>query len=140
MSEQEEVLKCPFRATIMTRSFGCAHAEEITRREGPDIACNSASSNALCQEFFNMLKIPALDELGYEDDLTTMPASVMQKIQFGGLLGLQQALSNIDKDSIDNVAQLMDDAYQQFGGVGDFPFDACIESIKNFKLRTRRGR
>lgn len=141
MSEQKSALKCPFRATIMTRSFSCAYAEEITRRDGPDVACNSPTSNAACHDFFGALKSRALDELGYEDDLTTMPASVLQKIQFGGLLGLQQqVVEKSDIDSIDNVAQLMKDAIKKYEGVNGFPFATCVESIKNYKMRKRRGR
>ncbi|MGD8568555.1 MAG: hypothetical protein PVJ39_10735 [Gammaproteobacteria bacterium] len=141
MSEQNVALKCPFRAPIMTRSFGCIHSEEITRREGPDVACNSSTSNALCHDFFNNMKSRALDALGHEDDLTTMPASVLQKIQYGGLLGLQQQVSDKpDNVNVDNVAQLMDDAIVKYDSISGFPFDACVESIKSYKMRKRRGR
>ncbi|MGD8559803.1 MAG: hypothetical protein PVH04_09055 [Gammaproteobacteria bacterium] len=141
MSEQNPSLKCPFRATIMTRSYGCEHAEEITRREGPDIACNTASSNAQCQAFFDAIKGKALEALGHEDDLTTMPASVLQKIQYGALSGLQQRTAgDVGNDSVDNVAQLMEDAIAKFGGVDDFPFEPCIDAIKSYKMRKRRGR
>jgi hypothetical protein len=141
MDEQKPALKCPFRATIMTRSYGCEHAEEITRREGPDVACNSASSNVQCQQFFNAIKGPALDALGHEDDLTTMPASVLQKIQYGSLLGLQrQVTGDPNKDSVDSIAQLMEEAITRFDGVEGFPLESCIDAIKSYKMRKRRGR
>ena len=141
MNESSQALKCPFRATIMTRSFSCEHAEEITRREGPDIACDSPEANEKCNELFNQLKARALDAMGHEDDLTTLPASVLQKIQFGGLLGLQTQVDNAaSADKVENVVVLVDKAIQQYGDIEKFPFDICVEAIVSYKLKKRRGR
>jgi len=125
----------------MTRSFSCEYAEEITRREGPDIACNSTTINALCFGFFNELKNKSLARLGYEDDLTTLPASVLQKIQYGGLLGLQSLIDNsASGDRVDNIAALIDKASQQFESLENYPFDECVDAVEVFKLKRRRGR
>jgi len=141
MSESNHELKCPFRATIMTRSFACHHAEEITRREGPDISCNSPEANEKCSELFDQLKSRALDTMGHEDDLTTLPASVLQKIQFGGLLGLQSQIDNAaPTDHVENIIELVEKAIQGYGGIEKYPYDACIETIVSYKLKRRRGR
>lgn len=140
MSQQNSNLKCPFRATIMTRSFGCRHGCEVTRRDGPDIACNHEPDNALCQAFFDALKIRALDAMDYADDLTTLPASVLQKIQFGGLLGLQQSMGEVDKEAVDDIAQLMEGAIEKYTDMQNMPFDECLVAIKTYKMRKRRGR
>ena len=132
--------KCPFRATIMTRSFACQYAEEITRREGPDIACNSTSANNACVDFFSQLKVSALSELGYEDDLTTMPASVLQKIQYGGLLGLNNTVNDGGSDVVNNIYELIDAAMQQYGDIKNFPYAECIAAIKDYKMKRRRNR
>ncbi|WP_455207371.1 hypothetical protein [Kaarinaea lacus] len=141
MSESSPPLKCPFRATLITRSFGCLHAEEITRREGPDIGCKSNSANALCVEFYTQLKSIALSELGYEDDLTTMPASVLQKIQFGGLLGLNNEVhATSGSELIDNIFELLESAKRKHGEVINFPYVECIAAIKTYKIKRRRDR
>jgi len=133
--------KCPFRATIMTRTFGCEYAEEITRREGPDIACNSNPANRQCVDFFSRLKTDALAELGYEDDLPTMPASVLQQIQFGGLLGLNDAVQGSSgSETVANIFQLMEQAKQKYHQLEDFPYEDCIAAIKACKLKRRRDR
>ena len=124
----------------MTRTFSCQYAEEITRREGPDIACNSTSANALCVEFFTQLKATVLPELGFEDDLTTMPASVLQKIQFGGLLGLYNALHHATTESIDNIHVLVEAAKQYYTEVSEFPYAQCTAAIRDYQLKRRRGR
>ncbi len=141
MSAPSQPLKCPFRATLMTRSFACEHAEEITRREGPDIACNSSALNSICFDFCNELKGRALAKLGYEDDLTSLPASVLQKIQFGGLLGLQSQIdSNASSERVDNIAALIERASQCYESLDDYPFDVCVEAVEKYKLKRRRDR
>lgn len=141
MSATNQPLKCPFRATLMTRSFACEHAEEITRREGPDIACKSTMLNSQCFEFFNELKSRSLAKMGQEDDLTTMPASVLQKIQFGGLLGLQSQLdSSALSERVDNIAALIEQALQRYGGLDKCPFEVCVDAVEAYKLKRRRDR
>ena len=141
MSASGQPLKCPFRAPLMTRIFTCEYAEEITRREGPDIGCKSSSANALCVEFFTQLKSIALSELGYEDDLTTMPASVLQKIQFGGLLGLNNEVhATSGSELIDNIFELLESAKRKHGEVINFPYVECIAAIKTYKIKRRRDR
>ena len=79
--------------------------------------------------------------MGHEDDLTTMPASVLQKIQYGSVLGLQQQVTgDTSKDSVENIAQVMEEAKGKFGGVDSFPFEPCVDAIKRYKMRKRRGR
>lgn len=135
------MLKCPFRAPLMTRTFGCSHASEITRREGPDIGCDSETHNEKCIACFDALKNYALPEMGYSDDLTETPASVLQKIQFGGLLGLQaETNATADNESVENISSLIVSAFDHFGGVDGFPVQQCLESIKSYKLKRRRGR
>lgn len=140
-SQMQNYLKCPFRATLITRTFGCQHASEITRREGPDIGCDSEKINNICVACFSELKQLALPELGYTDDLTTMPASALQKVQYGGLLGLQeQVLEDISSNSVENIASLMEKAVAKYRSSEGFPYGQCLDAIANFKIKRRRGR
>jgi len=137
---QSTPLKCPFRATLITRSFACVHASEVTRRDGPDIGCDNPDVNNLCELCFSKIREYALPELGYTDDLTSMPASALQKIQFGGLLGLQAQLEGGNAESISNISSLVKDAFQKFETVDQFPLDSCLDSIRNYQIKRRRGR
>lgn len=140
-SNNSDTLKCPFRATLITRSFACSHASEVTRREGPDIGCDSAELNEKCEACFTALKRQALPELGYTDDLTTMPASVTQKIQYGGLLALQKlVLPEGPADKIDDISILVAATLSRYGDAEQLPFAECIEGIKQYKMKRRRGR
>jgi hypothetical protein len=139
--ENTDHLKCPFRATLITRSFACEHASEVTRRDGPDIGCSSESINKHCWDYFNALKKHALPELGFADDLTSMPASALQKIQFGGLLALQAINSDgCQEDSIDNISALIQSVFDKYQAFDNLPYDQCLQSIKNYKIKRRRGK
>ena len=134
-------LKCPFRTTLITRSFACEYASEVTRRDGPDIGCHSEANNKLCIDCFNEIKHRALPELGFSDDLTSMPASALQKIQYGSLVALHASVSGqTSAESIDNIGALIQSAYSKYQSLDKFPYEQCLDSIKNFKIKRRRGK
>jgi hypothetical protein len=87
-----EEFKCAFSATLMGNDFACDQALPVTRRGGPDIACQAQASHARCEKLFAHLKAAALPAMGFTDDLTSTPHSALVKIQFGGLLGVQRLL------------------------------------------------
>ena len=66
----------------------------MTRRGGPDVVCASDEAHQQCENLFQRMKQVALPAFGVEDDLLSMPHSVLVKIQFGGLLGLQRLQGN----------------------------------------------
>jgi len=133
-------LKCPFRATLITQNFGCPNATEITRRDGPDIACVNPQAHLLCDEFYRELKTQALTTMGYTDDLTQMPASVLQKIQYGGLLGLYNQVLDKPAETIESIVDLVSHATLKYGTISKFPYPNCIESIQAYKMKRRRDR
>jgi hypothetical protein len=134
-----ESLKCAFAAPLITRQFGCRHAQEVTRRGGPDIACQSPDSHQRCALLFDTLKAAALPAMGHVDDLNVTPASVYTKIQYGGLLGLQRQLDQASTiaariDDIDALAARLVAAYPD---PANLPCQAAVADITAFKLRRR---
>lgn len=132
-------LRCAFSATLITHDFGCRHAQAVTRRGGPDIACDAAAAQARCGQLYAQLKAVALPVFGVEDDLTSMPHSVQVKIQFGGLAGLQRALdAGIDPDAkVADIDALVTRATEAYGGVDRIPCDRLADAMAAFKLRRR---
>lgn len=134
-----ESFKCAFAAPLITKQFGCRHALEVTRRGGPDIACQLEASHQRCAALFDALKAAALPAMGHVDDLNVTPASVYTKIQYGGLLGLQRQL---DKESappariedIDDLAARLVAAYPD---PATLPCQQTVPDITAFKLRRR---
>jgi len=135
-----EEYKCAFSNTLVTNQFGCAQGEPVARRGGPDVACRSREAHRICEKLFAQMKSAALPAFGVEDDLLTMPHSVLVKIQFGGLLGLQRLLQADAADSgeVKDVHALVSQAVEKYSSVETIPCPALVADMTAYKLR-RRG-
>ncbi|GAB4507119.1 MAG: hypothetical protein Tsb0026_01350 [Sulfuricaulis sp.] len=135
-----EEYKCAFSNTLVTNQFGCEKGEQVARRGGPDIACTSDAAHQRCEKLFQQLKSAALPAFGVEDDLLSMPHSVLVKIQYGGLLGLQRLLRSDAAGSVTvkNVHALVDQAIGKYNDLDAIPCPALVEDMTSHKLR-RRG-
>ncbi len=129
--------KCAFSAPLITEEFGCAQARPVTRRTGPDVACMSAPSQARCAELLQRLKDAALPAFGVPDDPLSMPHSVLQKIQYGGLLGLQRQLQR-DEATVRDIDALVRDVVARYTKLDAVPLADIVQDMTGYKLRSRR--
>ena len=137
-----EEQKCPFSAPLITHQFDCVHAKEVIHRGGTEIACNGgAVVQPRCDRLFQRLKAAALPAFGVEDDLLSMPHSVLVKIQYGGLLGLQRLLSDPAPaaERVENIDALLQQAQTKWGSMEAISCDSLVPDITAFKPRSRRG-
>jgi hypothetical protein len=135
-----EEYKCPFSAPLITRQFGCANSQEVIHRGGAEINCTDAAAHRRCSQLFQHMKLAALPAFGVEDDLLSMPHSVLVKIQYGGLLGLQCLLRAESQlaERVEDVRSLVAEASLRFKD--EIPYASLVDDITAFKPRARRGR
>ncbi|HEU5339555.1 MAG TPA: hypothetical protein VFU39_09755 [Sulfuricaulis sp.] len=135
-----EEYKCAFSNTLVTNQFGCEQGEPVARRGGPDVACKSNDAHRRCEMLFMQMKSVALPAFGVEDDLLTMPHSVLGKIQFGGLLGLQRILQAgaTGTSEVKNVHALVALAEEKYNNIEAIPYPVLVTDMTAYKLR-RRG-
>lgn len=135
-----EEYKCPFSAPLVTRQFGCATSQEVIHRGGAEINCMDAAAQSCCSQLFQQMKLAALPAFGVEDDLLSMPHSVLVKIQYGGLLGLQRLLRAESQvaERVDDIRALVAEASLRFND--EIPYASLVDNITAFKPRARRGR
>jgi hypothetical protein len=133
---------CPFSATLVSGDFACRHAEAIIRRGGTEIACRSGSSHSNCLALHRAMKAVALADQGYEDDLTQIPHSLLVKIQYGGLLGLQRIMAGDGEPEapVSDIDSLVRSAIARFGSTTDVPCDRFCEDMTAYRLPGRRSR
>ena len=131
-------LVCPFSATLVRHDFNCRHADHVVRRGGAEIACQSADSHVECCALHRQIKSHALEAQGLEDDLLSLPHSVLVKIQYGGLLGLQSAMGNTAAN-VSDISQLVMSAGQRYVNFDDLPYAAINAAIVDYRP-SRRGR
>jgi hypothetical protein len=132
-----ETFKCAFSAPLITQDYGCANARPVTRRGGPDVACVSEEAHRCCEELFQRLKAATLPAFGVEDDLLSMPHSVLQKIQYGGLLGLQRLLERHDAN-VRDVHALVNETIARYSTLDAIPCGDIVGDMTGYKLRGRR--
>lgn len=135
-------LICPFSSTLLQDDFGCRHASHIVRRGGAEIACSAAPAHARCAQLFQQLKDVALPAFEVADDLLQMPHSVLVKIQYGGLLGLQRHIlpDAAQKTGIEDINALIETAIGRYSSLEEIPCNALVEAITSHKLSRRRKR
>jgi len=131
---------CPFGSTLVSETCRCDYAEQVVRRGGAEIICQNDSAHSRCVDLFQRIKEAALPAFDVEDDLTIMPHSVLQKIQFGGLLGLQSLITGQTTDTVANVVSLVDTAEAKYHDLASFPYAELITFISTYKLKRRHGR
>ena len=131
---------CPFGSTLVSEACGCRHAEQVVRRGGAEIICQDNAAHSRCVDLFERLKQAALPEFDVEDDLTAMPHSVLQKIQFGGLLGLQTLVAGQVTDTVADIVKLVDATEAKYHDLDKFPYEELVAFITSYKLKRRRSR
>jgi hypothetical protein len=133
-----EEYKCAFSSTLIGNPFGCEKAEPVTRRGGPDMACTSDEAHRRYEQLFQRLKEAALPAFGVEDDLLNIPHSVLVKIQFGGLLGLQRQLDGAAGGFVGNIKALIGRALEKHGSLDAIACHLFVKDMTSYKLK-RRG-
>lgn len=132
--------KCPFSHTLVGDSFGCSRASTVTKRDGPHTVCTEGAAAARCAALFEAFKEAALPIFDVPDDLEQMPHSVPVKIQFGGLLGLHQALNPGDSGVITDIHALVDAALRQYGDTDGIPCADFTRNMLHYQIKRRGGR
>ena len=133
-------LLCPFAAPLVKKDFGCKYADEVIRRGGSEIACKQMASHTLCTQLHNQMKLAALSAMDLEDDLLSVPHSVLVKIQYGGLLGLQTLTHPelMESNKVADVESLLVDSEKKFNHISNIPLESISEAIIDFKMQRRR--
>lgn len=115
-------------------------AKTVVRRGGPEVACTSEIGHARCESLFQQMKQAALPVFGVEDDLLSMPHSVLIKIQHGGLLGLQRIMNEapVAASTVADINALCERAAGRYQDVASIPYQTFVQDMTAYKLK-RRG-
>ena len=131
-------LKCPFTLVIRADQAGCSIAQQVTWREGPGVNCSSEAAWTRCGALIQHLKDVGLPAFGVEDDPLVMPQAVLNKVQLGGLSGLQGLLGRPPGEERD-IHGLVGAAVDHFGSLEQIPISGLAKEMTRVKLRRRRG-
>lgn len=133
-------LLCPFSAPLIKNDFSCSKAKQIIRRGGAEIACENLDAHTSCNSLHNIIKTAALQAMGQDDDLLTLPHNILVKIQYGSLLGLKNIIeaATAEDNHIEDIVSLVAAAIDKYKTVDHVPIAPMTEAIMNYKVQRRR--
>ncbi|MFO8024890.1 hypothetical protein [Thiohalophilus sp.] len=131
--------RCAFSSPLIAEQYVCHFGQQVVRRGGAEVACCDATACSRCESVFERLKQVTLPVFGVDDDLTSMPHSVIQKIQFGGLSGLQHQ-SGIEPAEHVDIDHLLNQVAEQYGGIDSLPYSGLVDTITAYQLKRRQHR
>jgi len=131
--------RCAFSSPLIAEQYVCRLGEKVVRRGGTEVACQDEAACSRCEAVFEWLKQVSLPVFGVEDDLNSMPHSVIQKIQFGSLSGLQNLLGIAPGQRVD-IDSLLNQAADRFGGIDSLPYAGLVDTITAYQLKRRQHR
>ena len=130
--------KCPFSDAVLGAGFGWRHALAVTERTGPAVHCGDSAALQRCCGFEQSLRRQGIPAFGVEDDLGTMPQSVLVKVHCGGLLGLADRYALTQQGRVADIDALLLRAEDALG-LENLPIDSLVPAMTAYKLRRRRG-
>ncbi len=137
-----EDCKCAFNSTLNADQFGCQYSKAVVRKGGLEVACTGKNVHERCALLFEKMKYAVLPELGLKDDLLSIPHSVLVKVQFGGLLGLQRKYGAAEPQAarVDNIHELVTTALTKCGDLDSIPYQEFVGDITGYRLPKRSRR
>jgi hypothetical protein len=134
-------LACPFEKAILICRAECRQAKRISIAERLAVGCLSREAQADCAALLELLRPRAVFALKLTHLGGALPHAKEVRIQCGGLLGLQGAVSpDVPQGTpVANIHALVQEAKRLFGGLPDLPFSQVVRGIAGFQIRRRSG-
>ena len=130
---------CIFEKALNSRVCDCQSASRFNLADREGVACKSPPGQGLCKELIRQLRLNSRFALALTRISGPLSHSREIKVQNGGLLGLQKALSpeRQDQRGVENVASLVAQALETFETLDRLPFDEIVQSVVSYKGRRK---
>lgn len=132
--------RCVFEKALQTRQCDCSQSHRFCLADREGVACHLDLAHRRCHSLLDLLRQNANFALGIPRIDTALPHNKELRIQFGGLLGMQQLLSaNPKTDStIQDVHQLVTNMIERYESLEKLPYAEIVKSIVGLELKRRR--
>lgn len=132
--------RCVFEKSLQTRLSACRQSHRFCLADREGVACNQELANQRCHRLLELLRRNANFALGIPKIDTALPHNKEIRIQNGGLLGIQQVLTQ-DKATEQHIAdihQLITASIEKFHSLEALPFDEVVKFIVSYEVKKRR--
>ncbi len=126
---------CPFEKAILCGCCRCSLAAKHNIAEREAVSCNFMPSLELCLKLHHLLREKALFSLKLTHLQEKLPHGKEMKIQCGGLVGLEKAISGLEE--VADISILVSKAIHVFGELEALPYSEIVQSVSSFAIRQR---
>ena len=132
--------RCVFEKSLQTRVSACSQSHRFCLADREGVACNLELAHKRCHTLLDFLRRNANFALGIPKIDTALPHNKEIRIQNGGLLGIQQALSQgtATTQHIADIYQLITASIEKFHSLESLPFDEVVKFIVSYEVKKRR--
>jgi hypothetical protein len=130
---------CPYEKSILTNNCNCSRAKRFCIAEREGVNCGSDEAQARCLELLDLLRRQARFALKATDEQAALPHAKAMRVQVGGLRGLHAVVAPREPIpvKIEDISGIVAMACEQFGRLGNLPFQPIIQQIAAYKGRRR---
>lgn len=129
---------CIFAKAILRRCCACSRSQKLFIAEREAIACKSPGGRQRCEEVLEVLRGKAAFALKMPVIEGPLPHAKELKVQCGGMLGLQSSLLQEEGEAVNDIHNLLENAFAEYGSAAQLPYSEVVRTITAFQPRQRR--
>jgi hypothetical protein len=134
LREQTAALPCVFRGALLARQAECELALKKSLAEREELLCAQPTAHINCETLERLFHERATFPLRLHPG-APLTHAMAQRLQCGGLRGLQVALGSSRAD----VHQMVQQAQRAHGSLTDLPWAQIVEAIMAWQPKRRTG-
>ena len=131
-------LSCPYEKAILCNRCACSRAHRYYLAEREGVGCVSPAAHQRCEQLLQDMRSKAAFALHTPTVEGRLPHAKALKVQIGGLLGLQAAMSGEPAEQVADIHALIDAAEREYGGLDQLPYPLIMRTVVGFTARKRR--
>lgn len=138
-------VRCVFEKALTNHQAKCPLSKHFCLADREGYSCKDKESSVKCDEFLAKLREKSIFVLKLHDIEGPLPHNKEIRVQAGGVTGVAKSIGMMNDDqggqsAVSDIYGVLCNAVEKFGSLDDLPYSEIIQSVKQFKGRTRRQR
>jgi hypothetical protein len=129
---------CVFARAILRRCCTCSRSQKLFIAEREAVSCLSPGGRQRCDEVLAVLRDKAAFALKQSHIEGPLPHAKELKVQCGGMLGLQESLTHAPSEVVEDIHQLLERSFEEYGSADALPYSEVVRTISHFLPRKKR--
>ena len=133
-------IRCEFEKALTNNKAKCPYSRHFCLADREGYACKSRELSGKCRELLEMLRENSRFILKMQKTSNKLPHNMEIRVQVGGLSGILTLLSPGQRDNIEDIFALVEQAEIEFGSLEKLPYNQIVQSISRYQGRKSRKR